>query len=67
MFFDLASRYRFNDGSRHGVKRILLGEQFLRLAHRGYVLVAGQVTLSGTGAELHDNPEIQAAYLEGAA
>jgi branched-chain amino acid transport system ATP-binding protein len=39
----------------------------LRLAHRGYVLVAGQVTLSGTGAELHDNPEIQAAYLEGAA
>ena len=39
----------------------------LRLAHRGYVLVAGQVTLSGTGAELHNNPEIRAAYLEGAA
>jgi branched-chain amino acid transport system ATP-binding protein len=39
----------------------------LRLAHRGYVLVAGQVTMSGTGAELHDNPEIRAAYLEGAA
>jgi len=39
----------------------------LRLAHRGYVLVSGQVTLSGTGAELHDNPEIRAAYLEGAA
>ncbi len=39
----------------------------LRLAHRGYVLVGGQVTLSGTGAELHDNPEIRAAYLEGAA
>jgi branched-chain amino acid transport system ATP-binding protein len=38
----------------------------LRLAHRGYVLVSGQVTLSGTGAELHDNPEIRAAYLEGA-
>jgi len=39
----------------------------LRLAHRGYVLVSGQVTLSGTGAELHNNPEIRAAYLEGAA
>jgi branched-chain amino acid transport system ATP-binding protein len=39
----------------------------LRLAHRGYVLVSGQVTLSGTGADLHNNPEIRAAYLEGAA
>jgi branched-chain amino acid transport system ATP-binding protein len=39
----------------------------LRLAHRGYVLVSGQVTMSGTGAELHNNPEIRAAYLEGAA
>ncbi|MDR3450921.1 MAG: ABC transporter ATP-binding protein [Alphaproteobacteria bacterium] len=41
--------------------------QALRLAHRGYVLVGGQVTMTGTGAELHDNPEIRAAYLEGAA
>jgi branched-chain amino acid transport system ATP-binding protein len=39
----------------------------LRLAHRGCVLVSGQVTLSGTGSELHDNPEVRAAYLEGAA
>jgi branched-chain amino acid transport system ATP-binding protein len=39
----------------------------LRLAHRGYVLVSGQVILSGTGTELHNNPEIRAAYLEGAA
>jgi branched-chain amino acid transport system ATP-binding protein len=39
----------------------------LRLAHRGYVLVSGQVTLSGSGSELYDNPEIRAAYLEGAA
>lgn len=38
----------------------------LRLAHRGYVLVSGQVTMSGTGAELHNNPEVRAAYLEGA-
>ena len=38
----------------------------LRLAQRGYVLVSGQITLSGSGAELYDNPEIRAAYLEGA-
>jgi branched-chain amino acid transport system ATP-binding protein len=37
----------------------------LRLAHRGYVMVNGQVTLSGTGAELLANPEVRAAYLEG--
>ena len=37
----------------------------LRLAHRGYVLVNGKITLSGTGAALLANPEIRAAYLEG--
>ncbi|MEJ0063112.1 MAG: ABC transporter ATP-binding protein [Alphaproteobacteria bacterium] len=37
----------------------------LRLAHRGYVMVTGQITLSGTGAELLANPDVQAAYLEG--
>jgi branched-chain amino acid transport system ATP-binding protein len=37
----------------------------LRLAHRGYVLVNGKITMSGTGAELLSNPEIRAAYLEG--
>jgi branched-chain amino acid transport system ATP-binding protein len=37
----------------------------LRLAHRAYVLVNGQVTLQGTGAELLANPEVRAAYLEG--
>jgi branched-chain amino acid transport system ATP-binding protein len=37
----------------------------LKLAHRGYVLVNGLVTLSGTGAELLQRPEIRAAYLEG--
>lgn len=37
----------------------------LRLAHRGYVMVTGQITLSGTGAELLANPEVRAAYLEG--
>ena len=37
----------------------------LRLAHRGYVMVNGQIALSGTGKELLANPEVRAAYLEG--
>ena len=37
----------------------------LRLAHRGYVMVNGLITLTGTGAELLQRPEIRAAYLEG--
>ena len=40
--------------------------QALRLAHRGYVLVNGAITLSGSGAELLQRPEVRAAYLEGA-
>jgi len=39
--------------------------QALRLAHRGYVLVNGAVTMAGPGAELLARPEIRAAYLEG--
>ena len=37
----------------------------LRLAHRGYVMVNGRITLSGTGRDLLANPEVRAAYLEG--
>jgi branched-chain amino acid transport system ATP-binding protein len=37
----------------------------LKLAHRGYVMVNGRITLSGTGKELLERPEIRAAYLEG--
>ncbi len=37
----------------------------LRLAHRGYVMVNGAITITGTGAELLRRPEIRAAYLEG--
>src|SRR6202171_4783984 len=37
----------------------------LKLAHRGYVMVNGLITLSGTGSELLDRPEVKAAYLEG--
>jgi branched-chain amino acid transport system ATP-binding protein len=39
--------------------------QALRLAHRGYVLVNGAITMAGTGEELLARPEIRAAYLEG--
>ncbi|EDP64533.1 ABC transporter component [alpha proteobacterium BAL199] len=48
---------------------VLLVEQnahhALRLAHRGYVMVTGQITMTGTGRELLENPEVKAAYLEG--
>src|SRR5690242_6786498 len=37
----------------------------LRLAHRGYVMVNGKITLSGSGRELLSNAEVRAAYLEG--
>ncbi|QFR32631.1 ABC transporter ATP-binding protein [Ancylobacter sp. TS-1] len=39
----------------------------LKLAHRGYVLVNGAITLSGEGRELLERPEVRAAYLEGGA
>ena len=37
----------------------------LKLAHRGYVMVNGKITMSGTGAELLKREEVRAAYLEG--
>jgi branched-chain amino acid transport system ATP-binding protein len=37
----------------------------LKLAHRGYVIVNGTITMSGTGRELLERPEVKAAYLEG--
>jgi branched-chain amino acid transport system ATP-binding protein len=37
----------------------------LSLAHRGYVMVNGQITLTGPGRELLANPQVRAAYLEG--
>lgn len=48
---------------------VLLVEQnafhALRLAHRGFVMVNGRITMSGSGRELLQKPEIRAAYLEG--
>ncbi|MBC8050871.1 MAG: ABC transporter ATP-binding protein [Chitinophagales bacterium] len=37
----------------------------LKLAHRAYVLVNGEITMSGTGRELLAREDIQSAYLEG--
>ncbi len=37
----------------------------LKLAHRAYVMVNGNIAMSGTGKELLASPEIRAAYLEG--
>jgi branched-chain amino acid transport system ATP-binding protein len=37
----------------------------LKLAHRGYVMVNGAVTMTGSGAELLAREDVRAAYLEG--
>ncbi len=37
----------------------------LKLADRGYVMVNGLITLTGTGRELLGHEEVRAAYLEG--
>ena len=55
--------------NEHERLTVLLVEQnahhALKLAHRGYVLVNGQITMQGTGRELLAKPEIREAYLEG--
>ena len=38
----------------------------LRLAHRAYVMVNGVISMTGTGDELLNEPEVRRAYLEGA-
>ncbi|GEC14754.1 ABC transporter ATP-binding protein [Nitrobacter winogradskyi] len=62
--FDVIRRLNREDGLT-----VLMVEQnanhALRLAHRGYVMVNGRITLSGTGEELLERPEVRAAYLEG--
>ena len=52
----------------HGISVFLVEQNAfhaLKLAHRGYVMVNGQITMSGTGQELLARPEVRAAYLEG--
>ena len=55
-----------SDINRQGMT-ILLVEQnaamALSIAHRGYVLETGSIALTGTAAELADNPEVRRAYL----
>jgi branched-chain amino acid transport system ATP-binding protein len=45
---------------------VLLSEQFARpvlpMIDRGYIIENGMLTLSGTGEELMDNPEVKSAY-----
>ncbi len=45
---------------------LLIGEQFARpilpIIDRGYIIENGMLTLSGTGRELMENPEVKAAY-----
>ena len=51
---------------REGLSVLLVEQnanQALRLAHRGYVLVTGRITLEGPGRALLDRPEIREAYL----
>ena len=51
----------------HRVTTILLVEQnasrALQLADRGYVMESGEITMSGAGAALLDDPKVRAAYL----
>jgi branched-chain amino acid transport system ATP-binding protein len=57
------------DLNAHDKLTVFLVEQnafhALRLAHRAYVMVNGVITMSGTGRELLDSPQVRAAYLEG--
>ncbi|MFC1884412.1 ATP-binding cassette domain-containing protein, partial [Thermodesulfobacteriota bacterium] len=45
---------------------VVLSEQFARpvlpLIDRGYIIENGMLTLTGTGTELMDNPEVKSAY-----
>jgi len=51
---------------RDGVTILLVEQRLvesLEIADRAYVLQTGRLILSGTGAEIRDNPEIRKAYL----
>ena len=53
---------------RHGATVFLVEQNAyhaLKIAARGYVLMQGQVAITGSSAELMSNPVVRAAYLEG--
>jgi branched-chain amino acid transport system ATP-binding protein len=53
---------------QHGLTVFLVEQNAyhaLKLAHRGYVMVNGEITMSGTGRELLASHEVKSAYLEG--
>jgi branched-chain amino acid transport system ATP-binding protein len=52
--------------NRKGVPILLVeqnAQQALRISHRGYVIVTGQNSLTGTGAQLLASDEVRQAYL----
>ncbi|HET9274315.1 MAG TPA: ABC transporter ATP-binding protein [Methyloceanibacter sp.] len=54
--------------NRHGLTVFLVEQNAyhaLKLCHRGYVMVNGRITLTGTGKELLEREEVQSAYLDG--
>ncbi len=53
---------------QHGLTVFLVEQNAyhaLKLAHRGYVMVNGRITMSGTGRELLAREDVKSAYLEG--
>jgi branched-chain amino acid transport system ATP-binding protein len=52
--------------SREGVTILLIEQNAklaLEVAHRGYVMESGEITLAGDAKRLLDNPAVRAAYL----
>ena len=52
--------------NRQGTTMLLVEQNAamaLSIAHRGYVLETGTIVLSGTAADLQENPEVRRAYL----
>jgi branched-chain amino acid transport system ATP-binding protein len=52
--------------NREGLAILLVEQnvvQSLAIAHRGYVLENGRITLSGKAADLAQNPELRRTYL----
>jgi branched-chain amino acid transport system ATP-binding protein len=56
--------------ANHGLPVFLVEQNAyhaLKLAHRGYVMVNGKITMTGSGRDLLESEEVKTAYLEGGA